>query len=136
MARPKKSDFYKLRWHRLGLNETRTATLLGVTVEDVLNWDIEGAPAMAERLLCLWDLKEISLDGWHGARFQRGVLVYHGKRWTPDTLLRLSDESDALQLAKAQLATLNTWQGLLTVSVHKAVDDMRRYLRRRGLSLN
>jgi hypothetical protein len=136
MARPKKSDFYKLRWHRLGLNEARTAALLGVTVEDVLNWDIEGAPAIAERLLCLWDLKEISLDGWHGARFQRGVLVYHGKRWTPDTLSRLSDESDALQLAKAQLATLNTWQGLLTVSVHKAVDDMRRYLRRRGLSLN
>jgi hypothetical protein len=136
MARPKKSDFYKLRWHRLGLNEARTAALLGVNVEDVKQWDNEGAPAMAERLLLLYDLKEISVEGWHGARFQRGVLVYHGKRWTPDTLLRLSDESDALQLAQEQIATLNTWQGLLTVSVHKAVDDVRRYLKRRGLLLN
>jgi hypothetical protein len=136
MARPKKSDFYKLRWHRLGLNETRTATLLGVTVDDVKQWDNEGAPAIAERLLCLWDLKEISLDGWHGARFQRGVLVYHGKRWTPDTLQRLSDESDSLQLAQAQLATFRTWRGLITAFVDKAVNDVRRYLRRRGLSLN
>jgi hypothetical protein len=136
MARPKKSDFYKLRWHRLGLNEARTAALLGVSVEDVKQWDKEEAPAMAERLLLLYDLKEVNVFGWHGARFQRGVLVYHGKRWTPETLLRLSDESDALQHARAQLDTFKTWSGLVTAFVDKAVDDVRRYLRRRGLSLN
>ena len=35
MAR-KKSSFYHIRWNRVGLNEQRTAEILGVSVEDVL----------------------------------------------------------------------------------------------------
>jgi len=42
----KKSNFYHVRYNRVGLNADRTAEILGVTVDDIFKWDKEGAPVM------------------------------------------------------------------------------------------
>ena len=49
MAAKKKSVFYHTRWNKVGLNHERAAEVLGVSVEQVEAWDIEGAPEMAIR---------------------------------------------------------------------------------------
>lgn len=130
MAR-KKTSFYHLR-NRIGLNDQRTADILGVSVEEVQRWTLEGAPAMAERFLCLWDSKEVNVDGWQGFRFSRGVLMFKKRRWRPETLIRWSDNVDQLSKLQQDLYRLSTWRGLITAFVDKAVDDSRHYLRRRG----
>ncbi|EIC29830.1 MULTISPECIES: hypothetical protein [Methylomicrobium] len=73
-GRKPKSTFYHLRWHTVGLNEERAAELLGVSVEEIQQWDRDGAPLMAERLLQLWDHKHVGHDSWDGWTFSRGVL--------------------------------------------------------------
>lgn len=35
----KKSNFHHIRWNCVGLNESRTAEVLGVTVKDIQEWD-------------------------------------------------------------------------------------------------
>ncbi len=49
MAAKKKSVFYHTRWNKVGLNHERAAEVLGVSVEQVEAWDIEGAPEIAIR---------------------------------------------------------------------------------------
>jgi len=72
------SDFYRLRL-KTGLNEAKSAELCGVTQRSFRNWDIRGQPAMAERLLSLWNRKYVALPGWEGFCFSRSRLVLNGK---------------------------------------------------------
>lgn len=83
-GRPAKSSFYHTRWHKVGLNQERTAQILGVSIEKIKEWDKTGND-LAERYLLLWDRKHLSGE-WRGFVFSRGTLRYKGKQWTPETL--------------------------------------------------
>ncbi len=124
MAR-KKSNFYHIRNKRVGINEQRAAEILGVTVEDVLRFDVEGAPAMAERLLLLWDAKNLGVEGWDGFLFSRGVLRFKNHRWTPATMLLWRDQGEEIAALRMELAKLKSWRGLSTVFVEKLVSKAK-----------
>jgi hypothetical protein len=130
MAR-KKTSFYHLR-KKIGLNDQSTADVLGVSIEEVQRWTLEGAPPMAERLLCLWDSKHVGIEGWQGFQFIRGALVFRGRRWRPEMLLRWSENAEALADLERELQRLKTWRGLSTVFVDKLVSLCRRRYSRRG----
>jgi hypothetical protein len=88
MARPKKfTEFRKIRWLKLGLNEERAADILGVTVSQVKAWDYEEPPIMASRLLQAYDRKSVGHEGWDGWYFSRGALHYKNMQWRPQSLL-------------------------------------------------
>lgn len=70
----KKSKFYHVR-RKVGLNVERAAEVLGCTTDEVEQFDAKGAPVMVERLLLLWDRKNVGVEGWEGWLFSRGVLV-------------------------------------------------------------
>ncbi|AEG00731.1 hypothetical protein [Methylomonas methanica] len=133
MAR--KSSFYKARWNRCGLNETRAAEIIGCTVEDVQRFDDEGAP-IAERLLLLWDSKHVNHDGWDGFLFSRGILRYKNRRWTPCMLKAIHNEREELDALRREISRLKTWRGLFTFSVYKAVNCVRHHKARRGLKID
>lgn len=132
----KKRNFYHIRWNRCGLNEARAADVLGISVEDVQRFDIEGAPLMAERLLCLWDCKSVGIPGWDGFMFSRGVLRFKNRRYTPSMLKAYRDQQERLDDALARLSWLSTWRGLFTAFVHKAVDSIKPVKAFRGLRLD
>lgn len=94
MARKKFSDFRRLRWIKLGLNDERAADVLGVTVEQIKIWDYEDPPVMATRLLLAWDRRVVGLPGWEGWYFSRGTLHYKGEQFLPEGIInaRLRDE--------------------------------------------
>lgn len=131
MAR-KKSSFYHTRWNRCGLNEARAAEVIGCTVDDVKRFDAEGAP-IPERLLLLWDSKNVGHDGWDGFLFSRGVLRYKNRRWTPGMLKAWHDQREELEATKNTLASMQSWRGLSTILVGKVVDCVRHHKVRRGL---
>jgi|GEM_PF-622060 len=120
-GRKKKSTFYHVRWNTVGLNEERAAEILGVSIEEIQRFDQDGGPVMAERLLLLWDNKRISAEGWDGWLFSRGVLRRKNRRWTPEMILRLSDQDLELNALRNDLERLRTWRGLSTVFVDKLV---------------
>lgn len=130
----KKSNFYHVRWNRVGINEERAADVLGVDVKTIRQWDNEGAPVMAERLLLLWDSKQLGGD-WQGWRFSRGALVYKGRRWRPEGLIQWADQSAQLSALQQDLRRLKTWKGLSTAFVDKVVDSITQQLKRRRLTL-
>ncbi len=111
MAR-KKSAFYHLRIKRVGLNEERTAEVLGVSVDDVLRWDIEGAPVMAERLLFLWDRKNVGHEGWSGFYFSRGALIYKKLRWRPENLLKYHEYIELIGKLEMEVERLKSWKSI------------------------
>jgi hypothetical protein len=129
-GRKPKSSFYHVR-HKVGLNEDRAAEVLGCTVEEIEQFDVKGAPAMAERLLLLWDRKYIGVEGWDGWLFSRGVLMHKNKRWRPEMILESRKHQEEAYRLKNDLERLRTWSGLFTVFVEKLVDGKRR---RRGHS--
>lgn len=105
----KKSSFYNARWRIVGLNEQRAADVLGVSVDQVKEWDFEGN-LLAERFLLLWDSKRISEKGWEGFIFTQGKLKYKNRYWTPSTLLaehekRRSNDSIRYSLGLIDLNT-------------------------------
>lgn len=123
-GRRRKSSFYHLRWNKVGLNEERAAELLGVTVEKIKQYDTEGAPAMAEKLIELWDKKHVGLEGWEGFVFSRGALIYKGKRWRPENLLANKSAIEEAKALQNEIRTLHTWKGaatILTKLVHQAL---------------
>lgn len=124
MAR-KKSSFYHVR-NKAGLNEQRAADILGVTLEDIKQYDNTGAPLMAERLLQLWDSKHVGVEGWNGFLFSRGVLRYKNRRWTPETILLWRDQAEEIERLTNDLRRLSTWKGLSTIIVEKAIDNIPR----------
>lgn len=84
----RKTNFYHVRWNTCGLNHSRAADVLGVTVDQVKEWDLIGNP-LAEKYLLLWDQKHVNIPGWEGFTFSRGVLCYKNReRFTADSLRR------------------------------------------------
>jgi hypothetical protein len=112
-GRPKKSSFYHTRWNKVGLNVERAAELLEVSTEQVMEWDIEGAPAMAEKLLLLWDRKHVGYAGWEGFSFSQEVLIYKKKRWRPENLLEHERTLRQLYDIEGKIWRFYRWNGFL-----------------------
>lgn len=129
----KKSNFYHVRWNRVQLNEDRAAEILGVDAKTIRQWDNEGAPLMAERLLLLWDKKNVGIDGWDGFLFSRGVLRWKNRRWTAASLMALEDQRERIHELECEIRRLRSWRGLSTIFVDKVVESLAHHKRRRGL---
>jgi hypothetical protein len=114
----KRSNFYHIR-RKVGLNEERAAEVLGISMAKVQEYDNKGAPAMAERLLLLWDRKYVGIEGWDGWLFSRGVLVHRGRRWRPEMILEHRKQAEEVFRLRDELSELRTWRGLCTVFVDK-----------------
>ncbi len=112
-GRKPKSNFYHIRWNKVKINERVAAEILGVTVEDVLRFDDEGAPPMAEKLLLLWDRKHIGYEGWSRWLFSRDRLLYKGQIFTPEGILR--DRQDALKLFRLECYSNELMQKTFTL---------------------
>lgn len=81
----KKTGFYHA-FNEICPNKPRCAEILGVTVEQVDQWIVDGND-LAEKYLRLWDQKHVNIQGWEGFTFFRGLLNYKGRtQWTPDGL--------------------------------------------------
>jgi len=118
-GRKKKSNFYQVRWHRVGINETVAAEVIGVTVEQILMWDNEGAPIYVERLLLLWDRKNVGIPGWDGWLFSRGCLIYKRQRWRPELLLSQRDKDELIYSLQNEIHRLKSWKGVLKTVLEK-----------------
>lgn len=118
MAAKKKTSFYHTRWNKVGINEQIASEVLGVPVEKVQEWDKNGAPEIAERLLLLWDRKRINIPGWEGWMFSRGNLRYKGKQWGPETILAARYDIERTVRLESQLKQLHSWKGLIIIARH------------------
>lgn len=114
-GRKKKSNFYQVRWHKVGISETVAAEVIGVTVEQILQWDKEGAPVYVERLLLLWDRKNVGVPGWDGWLFSRGSLIYKRQRWRPELLLNQRDKDELISSLESEVRRLKTPAGMIAV---------------------
>jgi len=130
-GRKAKSQFYHIRFNTVGLNEERAAELIGVPVEEIRRWDADGAPVMAEKLLLLWDRKNVGHEGWDGWLFSRGVLRYKNRRWTAKRILELTDQEQKLYTLQNELERLKTWRGLSTIFVDKLISEYQGIKRKR-----
>lgn len=110
----KKSGFYHARWNRCGLNVERAAEVLGVTVEDVMLWDVDGND-LAERFLLLWDRKHVGVPGWDGWCFSRGVLRHGRKQWRPETILAAREQDAEVSALRAELRKLYSLRGAIRI---------------------
>lgn len=111
MAAKKKTSFYHARWNKVGINEVGineivASEVLGVTVEQVKEWDEKGAPEPVERLLLLWDRKSVGVPGWDGWLFSRGTLRYKGQQWRPDNILNARFDVDRAIRLEGQIKQL------------------------------
>lgn len=111
-GRKPKASFYHTRWHKVGLNAERAAEIIGVTVDDVLRYDIEGNE-LAERFLLLWDSKHINHDGWNGWIFSQGCLVHKRQRFRPELILESRANLDKIQNLELELRKLESWSGII-----------------------
>lgn len=128
----KKPSFYHTR-KQVMPNVAAAADLLGVTPEQVIEWDKEGAPAMAERLLLLWDAKKINRKGWDGWTFSGDFLIYKRERFWPGMLIEQKRTIEQCHELRMEINRIKSWRGLCTVFVDKVVHSYRRRWRRRGL---
>lgn len=110
----KRTSFYHTR-NKIVPNKEQAAEILGCTVSEVERFDIEGAPVMAERLLCLWDRKIIGAPGWDGWLFSRGVLRYKGQQWTPENLLKTRNDNNKNFTLELRLKGLYSVSGLFRI---------------------
>lgn len=85
--------------------------MLGVTVEQVLEWDDLGAPVVAERYLLLWSKKHLGIE-WDGWMISRGKLRHKKLMWRPDTLLANRRDAEKTWLLEYELKRLQTWTGV------------------------
>ena len=118
MAAKKKTSFYHTRWNKVGINEKIASEVLGVSVDQVQEWDRNGAPEIAERLLLLWDKKRVNVPGWEGWIFSRGTLRYKGKQWRPDNILAARYDVERTARLEGQLKKLHSWPGLIKIAHH------------------
>lgn len=126
----KKSEFYHLRWNKIGINAKKTAEVLGVAIEQVSVWDDEDAPTSIKRCLMYWDKKHVGYNGWNEFYFSRGKLRYKKLMWSADALLRNHDYlQDTLKL-KRQIAELETWHGLATLFFKISIRSCKRFIER------
>jgi hypothetical protein len=103
--RPVRSAFYKLR-HKVGLGDrSAAAEFCCVTERTITNWDSQGSPGIAIRLLQLYDKRDFSgiSEDWRGWKFSRGALVKGKMRFLPHSLESLPyvfDVFNRLQIAR------------------------------------
>lgn len=123
-GRPRKSSFYHTR-QRVGLlNLERTAQVLGVTVDDVLQFDRDGSP-LAERVLLFWDNKHINTDGWNGWTISQGCLIYKRLRFRPENILQAREAVNELEKTQTELRKLKTWPGIIR-SIYQLIRTKKR----------
>jgi len=107
VKRPVRSAFYKLR-HKVGLGDRAVAAeFCCVTERTITNWDSQGSPDIAMRLLGLYDKRDLSgvSDAWKGWKFSRGALIKGKMRFLPHSLQSLPyvfDVFNRLQAAKVR----------------------------------
>jgi phage terminase Nu1 subunit (DNA packaging protein) len=118
MAAIKKSGFYHTRRNKVKINKERASEILSVTIEQINEWDDQGAPEHVERLLILWDKKHVGICGWDGWLFSRGTLRYKGQQWRPDNILMARYEIERASRLETQLKQLYSWSGLLKIANH------------------
>ncbi|MDT4328332.1 hypothetical protein ACQE3D_11740 [Methylomonas sp. MS20] len=106
------------------MNEERAAEILGVSVEEVRRFDLEGNP-LAERVLLLWDRKNVGVEGWDGFVFTRGKLKYKSHLWSAKSLLLWRDQADEINRLQAELVRLRSWKGLAGEAVQKIKNRQR-----------
>jgi len=111
MAAPKKSSFWHTRKNIIPNNEA-AAQLLGVDVSEIERMDKEGAPAIMERYILLWDKKHVGDEDWRGWMFSRGALIHKNMRWRPEHLLHAHRETEMIGELKTEIYKLNTWKGV------------------------
>lgn len=125
----KKSAFTTARLEAGLANNKKCAEFLGVTTRTVQNWDKKGAPAMAMRLLSLWNRWDCTAHGpeWAGFRFSRGRLVNAkaGLIFTPERLLiwpstckRLAELERERQNAR-KCPIMSAWRQLKRLNQHR-----------------
>lgn len=144
MAARKKSNFYHVRFNKVGISEIEASKILGVDIEQIALWDKEGAPIYVERLLLLWDRKNVNVEGWSGWMFTRGVLKYKKEQFRPENILEarmILNENYALKTA---LERLYSWEGILRIGrcllstkfVDKGVNEWPETSVKRGIQLD
>ena len=101
--RPVRSAFYKLR-HKVGLGDlAAVAEFCCVTEDTITDWDSQGSPDIAIRLLGLYDKRDLSgvSDDWKGWKFSRGALVKGKMRFLPRSLQSLPHVFDVFNRLQA-----------------------------------
>lgn len=126
----KKSSFYHVRKNIVGVNEKIAAELLGVSVNEILEWDDKGSPPIAEAYLLLWDNKHVNSDGWDGFYFSRGALRYKRLIWRSEGLLQNYDFSVKNAELQRELAELRTWHGVFNLFVLVLTAGIKRFIER------
>lgn len=104
--RTKKSNFYKVRWNVVGINESIAAQVLGESIEVIKQWDISGAPELAEKYLLLWDNKRFHGREWSGWCFSRGRLIYKRQMYSPQSIINDRKFRESLENETAGLMKL------------------------------
>jgi hypothetical protein len=115
MVAKKKTSFYHTR-NKIMPNNKQAAELLGVDIEEIKRMDKEGAPIMAERLLLLWDKKNINAEGWEGWCFSRGALMHKKSRWQPENLINARREAERVSALEAEIYKLYSVRGLMKIT--------------------
>jgi len=110
----KKTNFYKTR-NKIVPNKELAAEILGIDVSEVERIDQEGAPVMAERLLLLWNKKNIGVEGW---LFSRGVLKYKNQQWRPENLLKMRNDTEKIVKLENELKSMYSFNGLKKIGLH------------------
>ncbi len=121
----KKSSFYHLRWHKIGINEHVAAEALGVTVDEILQWDDSGAPDLAERYLLLWSKKHLG-DEWQGWTLSRGKLRHKGLMFGPNTLLMNRADAEKTLMLEFEVLRLKTYKGVFCTFYLLIINSFRK----------
>jgi hypothetical protein len=111
----KRTSFYRTRQNSVCISIETAAEILGCSVDQVKDYDENGAPVMAERLLMLWDKKHIQIEGWQGWLFSRGILRYKNRRYTAKTLLAMSESTENEFFAQCELRRLYSAKGIVKI---------------------
>ncbi|EGW21240.1 hypothetical protein [Methylobacter tundripaludum] len=125
----KKTSFYHTR-NKIIPNNKAAAELLGVDIAEIARMDKEGAPAVMERYILLWDSKRINSPGWDGWCFSRGSLMHKRMIWKPENLLNARREAERIGQLEAEIHKLYSLYGLIKITkklIYKKIG--RRYYR-------
>ncbi|MFA5016289.1 MAG: hypothetical protein WC504_01995 [Methylobacter sp.] len=115
MAARRKTSFYHTR-NKIIPNNKAAAELLGVDIAEIARMDKEGAPAVIERYILLWDSKQINSPGWDGWCFSRGSLMHKRMIWKPENLLNARREAERIGHLENEINKLYSWKGLIKIA--------------------
>ena len=110
----KKSNFYHTR-NKIIPNVKAAAELLGVTEEDIIQMDKDGAPVIFENYLNLWDSKHIKAEGWDGWTFSRSALLHKKQRWVPSRLLQYKQDIEKIERLETKIYKMQNLKGFVNI---------------------